>query len=79
METLEISPLEYSLMVGQLDDLQQDDAAALRSLLAEKYYAYLDRLMQLKMAVKAYDQVATRAVQALNLTKPSPNAPAGDQ
>ena len=60
MQAREITSVEYGLLLGQLDDLPDDEAAGLRSLLAEKYYAYLDRLMQLKMTVREYDEVAEK-------------------
>lgn len=61
----EVSALEYQLLTGQLDDLPADEANCLRSRLAEKYYAYLDKLMQLKMALREYDQAAANIRQAL--------------
>lgn len=66
MTTLrEITKIEYGLLTGQLDDLPLDEANGFRSLLAEKYYAYLDRLMQLKMAVREYDEIAAKVQHAL--------------
>jgi len=59
--------MEYGLLVGRLDDLHPDEAEVLRSLLAETYYAYLDRLMQLKMAVRSYEQAAASVCLALTV------------
>ncbi|HEY4150737.1 MAG TPA: hypothetical protein VGM41_17485 [Chitinophagaceae bacterium] len=69
MEKQQISAMEYGLLVGRLDDLHPDEAAAFRSQLAETYYAYLDRQMQLKMAVRAYEQVVAGISRALTLSQ----------
>jgi len=68
MHVREITSMEYGLVLGQLDDLPEDQANRLRSLLAEKYYAYLDKRMQLKMAVREYEEAtATAGEQLTNL------------
>jgi len=53
----EITPLEYGLLQGRLDDLDQEQAMGLRNRLNETYYAYLDKAVQLKKAVQAYEEV----------------------
>ena len=70
MRAREISGVEYGLLVSQLDDLPEDEAEGFRSRLAEKYYAYLDRLMQLKMALREYDGVVAELRRKLESAEP---------
>lgn len=56
----EITHPDYVRAAQGLEGLSFEEGSELRSLLAAKYYAYLDKAIQCKKAIREYHQVVRR-------------------
>lgn len=56
----EITQIEYTLIIGSLEDLPFEQAAEMHGELTVKYYAYVDQAIQCKKAIQEFKRIAGR-------------------